>query len=604
MSSSRPALPRWDLTSLYPDLRSDAFVQAYHKIASDVAGMARYWDEEGIGRAPVVTAGPHVTEILERAITLLSEVVDHAATTVAYVRAHISTDSRDGHALALLSEVQQHLVTLDKLDTRLTAWIGALDLDSILPGSAVASMHEYVLRRAQVEAAHQMSPELESLASELNVPGGHAWGRLHADFTSQLTVEVEMPDGVQSLPMSAARNLAFHPDRETRRRAYHAELAAWEKAAVPLAAAINSIKGEDRVLLERRGWPTSLDLALFNNHIDRRTLEAMMSAARASFPRFHSYLKAKAGLLGLPVLAWYDVTAPLDRTEREWSFEDAERFIVRHFTAFSPRLAALAERAFAERWIDAEPREGKRGGGFCMSLVGEESRILVNYVPSFDGVSTLAHELGHAYHNSVLASRPPLLRVRGTPSTLAETASIFCETIIRRAGLLEVAPGSLVSFLDSSLSGMCQVVVDITSRFLFESRVFEVRGRRELNVDELNELMLRSQKEVFGNAVDEKQLHPYMWAAKPHYYTSWASFYNFPYMFGQLFGLGLFAAYSADPERFVAAYDDFLAATSMADAAELAARFGVDVRSPRFWETSLDVIGEDIDRFVQLAAQR
>jgi oligoendopeptidase F len=162
---------------------------------------------------------------------------------------------------------------------------------------------------------------------------------------------------------------------------------------------------------------------------------------------------------------------------------------------------------------------------------------------------------------------------------------------------------ALPALLDASLSGLCQVVVDIASRFLFESRVFEMRKKRELSVAELNELMVQTQKETYGEAVDERQLHPYMWAVKPHYYTSWASFYNFPYMFGQLFGLGLYAAYSADPEHFVAAYDAFLASTSEADAASLAAGFGVDVRSPRFWESSLDVVGKDIDRFVQLAGK-
>jgi oligoendopeptidase F len=330
----------------------------------------------------------------------------------------------------------------------------------------------------------------------------------------------------------------------------------------------------------------------------------MMSAARSAFPRFRSYLKAKATLLGLPVLAWYDITAPVGDMTRDWSFDDASAFIVRHFGTFSSRLAALAQRAFDEHWIDAEPRDAKRGGGFCMSLIGDQSRILVNYVPSFDGVSTLAHELGHAYHNAVIADRPPLLRVRGTPSTLTETASTFCETIIRRAGMGEIGTEALPGFLDASLSGMCQVVVDITSRFLFESRVFDVRKRRELSVKELNELMVQAQKEVYGDAVDERQLHPYMWAAKPHYYYSWASFYNFPYMFGQLLGLGLYAAYSSDRDGFLAAYDDFLASTSMADAAELAARFGADIHSTGFWDSCLNVIGEDIDRFVQIVGQR
>jgi oligoendopeptidase F len=604
MSAAHPALPRWDLTSLFPSLRSDEFDQAYKRIASSIRELAQFCDDEGIERTPSVRTDDRTVRILEECITKLGDVLDHVGTVIAYVRAHISTNSHDNLAMAKLSAAQQHLVVLDQVDARFTAWIGALDLDAILPRSAVAREHEYLLRRAQTEATHQMSPQEEALASELNVPGGNAWGRLHADFTSQLTADVETATGVQAMPISAVRNLAFHPDREVRRRAYVGEIAAWTKAAVPLAAAINAVKGEDNVLIARRGWGSALDVALFNNHIDRETLGAMLSAARASFPQFRRYLKAKAKLLNLPILAWYDIEAPVGSVNREWPYDEAKSFIVEQFGSFSPQLRALAERAFRENWIDVEPREGKRGGGFCMSLIGDQSRILVNYVPSFDGLSTVAHELGHAYHNVQLAKRPPLLRVRTTPSTLAETASTFCESIVRRASMRRAGDGDLLALLDASLSGTCQIIVDITSRFLFESRLFETRRQRELSVDELNECMLQAQRETYGDAVDAEQLHPYMWAVKQHYYSSWQSFYNFPYMFGQLFGLGLFAAYSVDPERFLSSYDDFLASTSMADAAELTARFGVDVRSTQFWESSLAIVGEDIDRFVQIVEQR
>ena len=604
MPDAHPALPRWDLTTVYPSLHSEEFNLAFGRIAVDVHALARFWDEEGIALDTVLVTDDHAVRVLEEAIGRLGTVVDRIGTVIAYVRAHISTDSRNAVALARLSEAHQHLVVLEQLDSRLTAWIGALDLPSVLRQSEVARVHEYLLRRAQTEAAHQMSPAEEALAVELNVPGGNAWGRLHDDITSQMTVDVESAGGVQSLPMSAVRNLAFHPDRETRRNAYQAELAAWEKVAVPLSAALNAIKGEDNVLVTRRGWGSSLDVALFNNHIDRPTLHAMMSAARASFPRFREYMKAKCVALNVPALAWYDIEAPVGTVSRAWTYEDARVFIAEQFGTFSRRLQTFAERVFSERWIDAEPRDGKRGGGFCMPMVGDQSRILVNYDPSFDGVSTLAHEIGHAYHNLQLSKRPPLLRGRATPSTLAETASTFCETVVRRAGLRRLEGDELLALLDASLAGTCQVIVDITSRFLFESRVVELRKQRELSVAELNEIMVQTQKDTYGDAVDDQQLHPYMWAVKSHYYTSWGSFYNFPYMFGQLFGLGLFAVYSSDPERFVVSYDDFLSSTSMADAADLAARFGADVRSPHFWESSLNVIGEDIDRFVRLVGRR
>ena len=276
-----------------------------------------------------------------------------------------------------------------------------------------------------------MSPAEESLAAEMNLSGGSAWSRLHGNVTSQIGVSVEGIEG--QLPISAVRNLARDPRREVRRRAYEAELAAWEQHSVPLAAALNGIKGEVNTLTERRGWPAPLDEALFASGIDRQTLDAMLEAARAVFPDFRRYLRAKARALGLPRLAWYDLFAPVGSQSTAWTYTAAEDFIVSQFSAFSDRLAGLARRAFQEHWIDAEPRTGKRDGAFCMAVRGEESRILANYSPTFEAVSTLAHELGHAYHNLNLAPRTMLQQQ--TPMTLAETASTFCETIVERAAL-------------------------------------------------------------------------------------------------------------------------------------------------------------------------
>jgi oligoendopeptidase F len=233
-----------------------------------------------------------------------------------------------------------------------------------------------------------------------------------------------------------------------------------------------------------------------------------------------------------------------------------------------------------------------------MPLRHDESRVFANFKPSFAGMSTLAHELGHGYHNTNLAQRTMLQRQ--TPMTLAETASIFCETIVRNAALTSADHDEQLEILEASLQGSCQVVVDITSRFLFERRVFEARRERELSVDELNELMLAAQRETYGEGLDEGVLHPYMWAVKGHYYSVGRSFYNFPYMFGLLFGLGLYARYQQNPDEFTRGYDNLLSSTGMADAAELAARFGIDTRTPDFWRASLAVVKADVDRFEEL----
>lgn len=594
-------LPHWDLTNVYPSLESPEFEDGFARVVAQINALAEFFDAHHIAQTDNATTDAAVRQTLDDVITRFNAALDSVNTLSSYIFSFVATDSRNALAQAKLSALQQHNVTLSKLDTRLTAWLGSLDVDVLIAGSKVARQHEYALHRAKVDAQHQMSPAEEELAAELSVTGGTAWARLHGNVSSQIMVDVELEGEAhegrlyRSLPMSAVRNLAYNADRSVRERAYRAELAAWEAHAVPLAAALNSIKGQVNTLTKRRKWDSPLDLAVHDAAIDRTTLDAMLTAAREAFPGLRRYLRAKAHALGLKQLAWYDIFAPLNAGTRVWEYDDARAFILTNFGTYSTRLQELARRAFDEHWIDAEPRAGKRDGAFCMSLRAEESRILSNFKPAYGGMGTLAHELGHAYHNLVKAERTAIQK--STPMTLAETASIFCETIVREAALREASGAERIAILEASLEGSCQVVVDITSRFLFEQRVFEGRQARELSVEELGTLMLDAQKETYGDGLSPETLHPFMWAVKSHYYSAERSFYNFPYMFGLLFGLGLYARYQADPNEFKKGYDDFLSSTGMADAATLASRFGIEIRTPDFWRASLGIISRDIDRF-------
>ena len=594
MASVAPPLPQWDMSVVFPDLQSPQFEEGYRATVAAIDELAALFDRLGIGvgdRAPRID---EATRAFDEVVPRLDAVLRQATTLYAYINAFVATDSRDVRAQAALSRLQSQGVVLAQLGTRFAAWSGSLDVDGVIAASPLAAAHAYALQLAKEEAGHLMSPAEEALAAELSPSGGDAWSRLHQDLTSQIAVRVEGQDG--ELPMSAVRNLAYDPDRQVRRRAYEAELAAWERHALPLAAALNSIKGETNTLGRRRRWPSALDRALASNHIDRQTLDAMLLAARESLPTFRRYLRAKARALGLEQLAWYDVEAPIGAQAMAWSYEEARALIEEQFAGYSPKMRDLARRAFADRWIDAGARPGKVGGGFCMGLRGEESRILVNYTPAFDGVSTLAHELGHAYHNLNIATRTMLQR--NTPMTLAETASTFCETVIRQAGLARSSGQERLGLLEASLQGHCQIVVDIYGRFLFEQRLLDARQERELSIGELNAMILQAQGEAYGDGIDPELLHPYMWAVKGHYYSVNTPFYNFPYMFGALFGLGLYRRFQQDPGTFRERYDDLLSATGMADAASLAGRFGIDIRSPQFWRDSLAVIGADIEQFV------
>ncbi len=594
-------LPHWNLTTIFPSLETAPFQESLAALEREITKLEAVFDAgEIMLRATPPALDATTVERFETALTQLNEVSTHFNLLWVYLLGFISTDSRNTTAQQRLSELQQQQMRLQKLQTRFTAWIGSLDVDGLLARSDLAREHSFALRKARVSAEHLMSPTEEALATELNVTGGQAWAKLYNNVSSQITAEIELDGEQQTLPMSALRNLAHDKRREVRQRAYEVELATWEQHAMPIAAALNSIKGQTNTLLERRGWESPLAVALHNNNIDRATLETMLTTAESYFPTFERYLQAKARLLGVERLAWCDLFAPVGESQRTWDFETARAFILENFRAFSDRLGDMAERAFRDHWIDAEPRDGKRGGAFCAWVRADESRILANFQPAYSGMGTLAHELGHAYHNLARANRTYIQRQ--TPMTLAETASNFCEIMMRDAALSSAPPAEELAIIEASLQDACQVVVDITSRYLFEKAVFERRRARELAVEELNAIMLESQRAAYGAGLDGDQLHPYMWAAKPHYYGS--IFYNFPYMFGLLFSLGLYARYQETPEAFLAEYDDLLSATGMADAATLTARYDIDLHDPAFWRSSLDLIVADVDRFVALVDEQ
>jgi pepF/M3 family oligoendopeptidase len=587
-------LPAWDVTPFFSSLDSRELQAAHEGIVAGVDRLAALYDELDVHGGEPRKVDDETARAVEAVLAATNELQDDVRLVSAYLYAHITTDARDDRAAALHSELQPALARLRTLSTRFSAWIGALGADGLIDASPLAADHAWPLRKAEVGATHQMTESEEDLAGELNLTGGSAWNKLHGDVTSRLTANVRG----ESLPITVVRNLAGDPDATMREDAYRAELDAWESVSVVLAAAMNGIKGEAVVLNRRRGWPDALAPALFNNAVDRQTLDAMQRAVVASFPDFRRYFRAKARALGHDgALPWWDLFAPVgDPSSSTMSWEDATGLVRSAFSSFSPSLRGLADRAFDERWVDAEARDGKRGGAFCMPVRDDESRVLMNFAGNIDSTTTLAHELGHAYHNTNLAHRTPLQRQ--TPMALAETASIFCETILVQAALADAAddPARQLVLLDTDLTGAAQVVVDIHSRFLFESAVFERRAARALSVAELNELMVESQLATYGDGLDPSAPHPYMWAVKPHYYGS--AFYNWPYCFGLLFGIGLYARFIEDPDRFRLGYDDLLSATGLGDAAELAARFGIDVRDESFWTASLDVLRARIDAFV------
>jgi pepF/M3 family oligoendopeptidase len=596
-ASTTLALPHWDLSNIYPGLDAQSFVDDVQQLGSLLQEIEDAFPRED---SQVANLADWVGEMINR----LNAAVTLSATLSAYIRAFVTTDSYNALAKRRMSELEQVNTRLVNSQTRFQALLGrhSDDLERVIAGNKTSAEHAFVLREIARQSRYLMSPAEESLANELNLSGAQAWSKLQGTVTSQLSVDFELDGRVQRLPIMTLINLHSHPDAEVRQRAYYTEIEAWKRVQEPLSAALNGVKGAVGTLNRRRGRENDLHTALDQARVDRQTLEAMLSAIQDSLPVFRRYFDTKARRFGHTRLPWWDLFAPSGKLSAKYDFTGARALILEHFARFSPELQALAQRAFDQDWIDAEPRDGKRGGAFCMGLPAvKESRILCNFDNSLDGVFTIAHELGHAYHNDALFRAGKTALQRTLPMTLAETASIMCETIIVNAALAQVSdPQEELAILETSLIGDAQVIVDVYSRYLFEKQVFERRARSEISAQELCDMMADAQRSAYGEGLDERYLHPYMWTWKPHYYRPELSFYNFPYAFGLLFGLGLYAIYQKRGPAFVPDYVSLLARTGENHAADLAAEFGIDIRSPLFWEASLGMIARRIERYEQL----
>ncbi len=595
--------PRWDLTNVYPSLESKEFKAAVDDYKKQVASLEKFFKNK-LGKVGPKSKAKEMAPLVGEAIDRINKTQTLSATIFPFIYSYVTTDSRDKVAMKTLSEMEQASLPMNQLMTQFTAWVGknSQKLGDIIKLNPSAKAHAFMLKESAQQSKFLMSDIEEKLAAEMSLSGGNAFGKLQGNVVSQMTVEFELDGKMEKMPMPALINLRSHPDEATRRRGYEAENKAWEGVKETLAACLNGVKGEAAVLNKHRGRKDALHSAIDAARMDRKTLEAMLEAMKDSFPMFRKYFKSKAKKIGKEKLAWWDIFAPLGKTDKVYSYEEARDFILENFGKFSPDLKAFAKRAFDNNWIDAEQREGKRGGAFCTEVQGvKESRILSNFDGSFDQVSTLAHELGHAFHNECAYQANKTVLQQLTPMTLAETASTMCETIVTEAVLAATKdPQEELAVLEAQIQGAGQVVVDIYSRFLFEKEVFERREKSELSADDFNEIMERAQKATYGDGLDENHLQKFMWTWKPHYYSPGLSFYNFPYAFGLLFATGLYAIYKQRGDAFVNDYKNLLASTGEESAAKLAKRFGIDITTRKFWDDSLAIIGKRIDRFCEL----
>ena len=585
---------KWSLKELYESFESPEFLRDSKRILTLIEEVNAYAEKE-------FQEVEKAKEKLETYLHYEMEMSNLVSRVMGFANLTMSTDARNEAAREHFSRIAMKLSAITKAEVLFKRFVQKLeDLEEIIRGSAFLTEHRFLLEEAKKEGQYLLSDAEEMLIAKMSNTGSKAWTNLQNILTSTLLVEMEKEGENVSLPLPAVRNLAYDKDPAVRKAAYEAELAAYKKVEESSAAALNGIKGEVLTVSELRGFETPLHETLFQSRMEKETLDAMFDAIRESLPSFRKYLKRKAALLGHEKgLPFYDLFAPMGESEMQFTYEEAMDYIVKNFSTFSPKLGQYAKEAYEKNWLDVEPREGKRGGAFCSNLhVIGESRILSNFDGSFSNMTTLAHELGHGYHGFNLKEETILNS--SYPMPIAETASIFCETIVVQAALKEMSDREAVTILEQSISDATQVIVDIYSRYLFETKLFETRKDHPLSVKELNAFMLEAQKEAYGDGLDEEVLHPYMWLNKTHYYSAGRNFYNFPYAFGLLFSKGLYAIYLKRGESFVPEYDALLSVTGKKSIKEVAELMDIDVTKPDFFRDSLKIVERDIEKFLEL----
>lgn len=514
-----------------------------------------------------------------------------------YLSLRQSTNTEDGDIMAQNNRLMKIYADGAADFTACDHILGELsDVDALAKESALIDEYKFLLKEKKKSCAHLLSNDVEAMISAMDMTGGSAWSRLQSYLASTVKVDYE---GKQ-ITLTEARNLAYSPDAKIRKAAYDAELAAYDKIADSIAFSLNNIKNQNIMLAAKRGYESPLAMTLEQSRMTRETLDAMMEAVEEYLPVFRKYLRHKGELLGHKNgLPFYDLFAPLGKSDKSYSIEEAKEYLVDCFSSLSSDIADLMKEAFENEWIDFYPRNGKEGGAFCAEIneLGQ-SRILTNFDGTFSAVDTLAHELGHAFHNRQMETARILNQDYSMP--VAETASTFNEVHLGAYALKNAKGEERLALLESDLREKTQCIVDIYSRYLFETAVYEKCQDKFLMAEDLKEIMLDCQRRSYGDGLDEAFLHPYMWACKSHYYISSLSFYNFPYTFGNLFAEGLYALYLKEGESFIPKYKEMLHNTGCSTIEESGKQIGVDLTKKEFWENSLKLMAEEIEEFLKM----
>ena len=580
----------WNLEAIYTGFDDPAFESDLTALKGKVAEF------DALAAA---LSGTDPTQGLRKGMELQETIQNLAGKLVEYAALRQSADTRNPEAGSQIGRIMSVLSGMAAPSAAFEEWASKLpNLMELVKADTFLADYEFLFANMANSSRYLLPGVGEAVMAKMRMSGGDAW----SDMQQYLTSTVPVSYRGTTTNLSAIRNLAYDPDPQVRKDAYEAELASYDRIKDAVAYALNAIKLETISDCQLRGYESPLARTLKKSHMEQATLDAMFAAIDEYLPKFWQYLKAKAKALGHENgLPWYDLFAPMGKSSTKFTAGDARNYLVEQFEGFNPEEADMIARAFDEAWIDFYPRSGKAGGAFCQGIecLGQ-SRILTNFDGQFTDVVTLAHELGHAYHNECIKSHRPLNRDYSMP--VAETASTFNECVVMASAISKAADkDEKIALIESQLQDATQIICDIYSRFRFEAKVFENREEQFMDANTLCGYMLDAQKQSYGDGLNHDCLHPYMWVCKSHYYGP--TFYNFPYAFGGLFARGLYAQYEKEGASFIPKYKKLLYTTTVATAEDTAKVAGIDLTDKDFWRAALQTIADQIDLFCELVEE-
>lgn len=588
--------PVWDLDSIFPGgSQSTELVAQMDSVEVDMEAL--HSDVQGM----TTDASPSLWgQIFERLQAVQARLRDVSA----FCGCLVSQDTKDAKAKLLSGRAGQMGASLARVTIALDALLTELPdaaWRALLAEPTLAEIG-FVIDERRRRAKDRMDPARETLASALSVDGYQAWSRLYQNIVSQMTLPFTHGGITEPLSMGQAANKLMDEDRAVRTSVFREWESTWSNQADLCADTLNHIAGYRLALYKQRGWTEVLHEPLEINRMQAQTLDAMWAAINRHKAPFVDYLRRKAQLLGVEKLSWHDVAAPLPSGSDTFTYDQGADFVVRQFATFSPAMAAFARQAIDSRWVESQDRADKGTGAYCTSFpAAGQTRVFMTFAGTFGNVSTLAHELGHAYHQSVMRGLPVL--AQGYAMNVAETASTLAERIVSDAAVRQAdSVEERTALLEDKVQQAATMFMNIHARFLFETRLYDRRRHGLVGVDELNALMLAAQKEAFCDALDE--YHPHFWASKQHFYNTGVPFYNFPYTFGFLFSNGLYARALEEGPSFADKYVALLRDTGRMRVEDLAQKhLGVDLAKPDFWESAVLLAVQDATEFLELTAK-